>query len=80
VWAAVERRGLILQGGKLALGEPQVVRVLRQLDGRGFVDDAHEGDVVSIHWAWACEVLRPAARRQLIAATHRFLALANQTM
>lgn len=73
----VERRKLVLADGKLALGRPDALRVARQLDGRGFVDDAQPGDVVSVHWDWACEVLRPAALKRLMAATHRYIELAN---
>jgi hypothetical protein len=76
----VARQPLYLKGGKLALGEPQPARVLRQIDGRGFADEAQPGDVVSIHWNWACEVLKPAALSCLMTETQRSLALANQTM
>ncbi len=76
----VERRKLVLSSGKLALGDPEVMRVARQVDGRGFVDDVQPGDVVSVHWDWACEVLRPAALKRLAAATHRYMDLASQTL
>lgn len=76
----VERRRLVLSDGKLALGGPEVMRVVRQVDGRGFVDDAQPGDAVSIHWDWACEVLRPVALKRLAAATRRYIELANQTL
>jgi hypothetical protein len=76
----VERRRLALQSGKLALARPEVVRVTRQLDGRGFADNAQPGDHVSMHWDWACEMLSPQALRRLASATHRYMALANQTL
>jgi hypothetical protein len=76
----VARRKLVLDEGKLALGSPEVLRVARQLDGRGFVDDARPGDYVSVHWDWACEVLRPVALTRLRQATRRYIALANQTL
>jgi hypothetical protein len=76
----VERRRLVLECGKLALAGPEVVRVTRQLDGQGFADNAQTGDYVSIHWDWACEVLNSPALRRLAAATHRYMALANQTL
>lgn len=76
----VERPALALQSGKLTLTAPQPMRVVRQIAGRGFTDDAHPGDVVSIHWNWACEVLTPHALRRLRDNTARYIALANQTL
>ena len=76
----VERPALELRDGKLALTEPRSMRVLRQLDGRGFADEARPGDHVSVHWNWVCEVLDPLALRRLIANTRRYLDLANQTL
>jgi hypothetical protein len=76
----VERPALRLREGKLALAEPRIVRVTRQIDGMGFADEARPGDHVSIHWHWACEVLRPAALRRLQHVDRRCMALANETI
>lgn len=76
----VKRRQLILANGRLALSEPRAMRVSRQLDGRGFVNDAQVGDVVSVHWNWACEVLPPGAVSRLQHATERSLELASLTI
>ena len=76
----VQRRALCLREGKLTLGEPEARRVTRQLDGRGFADNAQPGDHVSMHWDWACEVLSPSALRRLMRATRRSLTLANDTL
>jgi hypothetical protein len=38
------------------------------------------GDVVSIHWSWACDRLDPRQLANLIAWTDRQLAIANQTI
>jgi hypothetical protein len=76
----VERVPLVLEMGKLALGSPIRERVVRQLDGKGFVDGAQPGDVVSIHWGWACEVLPERALRNLERYTRHHLAIANQTI
>lgn len=76
----VERRALELRDGKLALSAPAPARVARQLDGRGFVEGVRVGQVVSIHWNWACDILDGEALGRLQAATHRYLRLANQTM
>ena len=66
--------------GKLALVEPKVQQVKRWLDGSGFVADVEVGDVVSLHWDWACEVLDPARLEALQRRTAHQLELANQTI
>jgi hypothetical protein len=76
----VDRVPLLLELGTLALGRPTRERVMRQIDGRGFVDDARAGDVVSIHWGWACEVLSAAQHRRLERYTRHHLAIANRTL
>jgi hydrogenase maturation factor len=76
----VERQPLLLRDGKLALGEARMERVLRQVGGRGFVDDVQPGDWVSLHWGWACEVLSERERTNLERYTHYHLAIANQTV
>jgi hypothetical protein len=76
----VARPALTWQGGKLALTTAQPTRVTRQIEGRGFADQAQVGDVVSVHWTWVCEVLSASAARRLKRATQRCLDLANRTM
>jgi hypothetical protein len=66
--------------GKLALVEPKVQTVKRWLDGAGFVSDVEVGDVVSLHWDWACEVLSPTRLEALQRRTLHQLELANQTI
>ena len=69
-----------LADGKLALGEARPRSVRRWLDGTGFVSDVEVGDVVSLHWDWACEVLSPARLDALQRRTLHQLELANQTI
>ena len=71
---------LALTDGKLALAEPKVQTVRRWLDGAGFVSDVEIGDVVSLHWNWACEVLSPERLEALQRRTLHQLELANQTL
>ena len=71
---------LALVEGKLALVEPKVQQVKRWLDGSGFVADVEVGDVVSLHWDWACEVLSPSRLDALQRRTLHQLELANQTL
>jgi hypothetical protein len=54
--------------------------VMRQIDGRGFVDGARIGDLVSIHWGWACEVLTSDQHQRLERYTRHHLAIANETI
>ena len=69
-----------LVDGKLALVEPKVQTARRWLDGAGFVPDVGPGDVVSLHWDWACEVLSPTRLDALQRRTVHQLELANQTI
>jgi hypothetical protein len=71
---------LSLVDGKLALGAPRPQSVRRWLDGSGFVSDVSVGDVVSLHWDWACEVLGPARLVALQRRTEHQLTIANQTI
>jgi hypothetical protein len=76
----VERPPLVMRGGKLGLGRPQAVSVLRQVDSRGYLDDLRPGEVVSIHWNWACDRLSAGALRELMRCTRRAVAQANMTL
>lgn len=76
----VERAPIAFSDGRLVLGLPRAERVTRLLEGDGFVTSAAVGDVVSIHWSWACEVLRPAQAAALERYTRHHLGLANATL
>jgi hypothetical protein len=76
----VQRSPLVLKGGRLALGPPVPVRVLRRIDGRGYLDEFRPGEAVSVHWNWVCDRLAPHALRELARATRRAIAHANLTM
>lgn len=76
----IARPPLALRDGKLELGEPRVERVLRAIDGHGFVDDVREGDWVSVHWGWVCEVLDARTLRNIERYTRHHLRLANETL
>ena len=71
---------LQLVRGKLALAPPRVERIRGWMDGAGFVEDLAAGDVVSIHWDWACERLDPARLDLLRSTTERELSIANRTV
>ena len=76
----VDRSPLVLRDGKLALGAPVPVRVLRQIDGRGYLDGFSPGDLVSIHWNWACDRIDGSACGRLARATRRAVAHTNRTL
>jgi hypothetical protein len=71
---------LTMLDGRLRLGSPQVERIRGWVDGAGFVDDVSAGDVVSIHWDWACERLDPRRLAALRQVTTAELELANRTI
>ncbi|MGI8551141.1 MAG: DUF6390 family protein, partial [Dehalococcoidia bacterium] len=76
----VERSPLLLIDGKLALGPARTEAMLRQVDGKGLVEQAQPGDWVSLHWGWVCEVLSDRRRANLERYTRHHLQLANQTL
>ncbi len=76
----VMRQPLVLTEGQLTLGPALPTRVARQIDGRGFADEAQPGDWVSIHWGWVCEVLTQAQQANLVRYTRDHVRLANQTL
>ena len=76
----VDRQPLRLVDGKLMLDAPRRERVVRQIGGRGFADNALVGDWVSLHWGWVCEVLTERQRANLERYTRHHLAIANQTL
>jgi hypothetical protein len=79
-WLVVSAVPLELFEGHLLLGAPRVERIRGWLEGSGFVGDVATGDVVSIHWDWACERL-DAARLEALQAWTRFeVELANRTI
>jgi len=76
----VDRRPVLMQEGKLVLGEARRERVTRLIGGKGFVTAVAPGDVVSIHWGWVCEVLTPRQQANLARFTDQHLRLANETI
>lgn len=71
---------LQLVDGRLEHGEPAPERVQAWRDATGFIDLPEPGDIVSIHWAWACDRLDARQLMNLVAWTDRQLLIANQTI
>jgi hypothetical protein len=74
----VSRRPLELVAGKLALGEARETEAIAPANG--YVTDVKPQDVVSMHWTWACEVLKASEVARLQGATRAAIALANDTL
>jgi hypothetical protein len=72
--------GLRLVHGQLELTEPRPEVVMRSHDGQGFVDEAHEGDWVALHWGWACDMLSMEQQARLERYTRWHMQLCNQTL
>ena len=54
--------------------------VTRHLEAEYDIEQIKPGDVVSIHWSVACEVITPQQAAMLKKYTARHLAMANQTI
>ncbi len=79
-WLVVSTVPLTMADGKLSLASPRVERIRGWIDGAGFVDAVEPGDVVSIHWDWACERLDRGRLSALRRWTAREIEIANKTM
>jgi hypothetical protein len=68
--------------GYLQLGPARPETIRGWQDGLGFLDDEgiEIGDVVAIHWDWACERLDTRRLAALRSWTERQLRIANQTI
>ena len=75
-----EVKPLLLTGNNLALGDPERRQITRQIDGHGFVDAVRPGDWISIHWGWACQVLKGQQVANLERWKQHHLTIANQTL
>ncbi len=53
----VSYQPLILENNDLILGKEIVQEVAYQIDKKGFINQIQEGDWISMHWGFACEVL-----------------------
>ena len=69
-----------LINGRLVLAPPEIERVQAWQDGAGFIDRIQPGDVVSVHWSWACERLDRRRLSNLSGWTRRQLDLTNRTI
>jgi hypothetical protein len=73
----VETRTLELTDDGLSLGPPAVETVRGWVGARGLLDGVEPGDVVSLHWGWACDRLTRGQVARLTAWTGRALGIAR---
>ena len=71
---------LDLVDGRLTLGTARPETIEGWWDGTGFVDGVGPGDVISIHWGFACDRLDPDQLSRLVAWTRHQVRLANDTI
>lgn len=79
-WLVVSTVSLELADGRLSLAAPRPERIRAWWDGASFLDSAEPGDMISLHWDWACERLDPVRLRSLIVWTRRELEIANRSI
>jgi hypothetical protein len=78
---SVMRRPLLENGGRLLLGEPSPITVLRPLDCREDLDEVRPGQIITMHWDMPCEVINLQQKNNLKKYTMRHLAFtAAQSM
>jgi hypothetical protein len=76
----VSAASLEMVEGRLRLAAPRLEIVSRWLDGTGFVDEVQPGEVVAIHWSWACDRLTARQLRNLTTWTRLALWVTNRTI
>ena len=79
-WLVVNVVPLAMVDGRLELGPARPERIQAWRDGAAFVDGVAVGDVISVHWSWACDRLTAAGAAGLIDWTERELRVANLTI
>jgi hypothetical protein len=76
----VRTKPLLYGNGALYLGAPIEKKLSRRLAAEYDIEQVRPGDLVSIHWSVACEVITPVQATALERYTLRHIALANLTI
>ena len=79
-WLVVNVVPLVMANGQLELGPARPERVQAWRDGVAFVDAVLPGDIIAIHWSWACDRLSAQQLTGLMSWTTREIAVANLTI
>ncbi|MBN1326182.1 hypothetical protein JW977_04380 [Candidatus Falkowbacteria bacterium] len=74
----VKFQPLIFLNDQLGLGEIKEREVLIRFNDKGFVRDLQKGDLVTIHWGWACEKINQKQLQNLIKYTTESLKIFNK--
>ena len=69
-----------MRAGQFVFGQPRPERIRAWDDGAAFVDGVGPGDVVSIHWSFACDRLSSRQLTGLVRSTRRQMRIANETV
>lgn len=75
----VLRQPLVLEDRKLALGDPQAVKVMRRLEDNSLIQEVKSGDTISIHWGMPCTILDNRQIANLQKYTNLSLMLTNHS-
>ncbi|MGI8577307.1 MAG: DUF6390 family protein [Nocardioidaceae bacterium] len=78
--ATVRTQPLTWDGRRLAVGGNVLIETRWSDDGRAFLDGVQEGDVVSVHWDWICDLLTAAQAQAIQAYEARQLAVTNRVL
>ena len=76
--AEVRCRPLLWDGATLTLGAPQAESVRWAAGGRSLLPEVPDGQWVSLHWGWVCDLLTGAQLTALRRFTARQLAVTNR--
>jgi hypothetical protein len=79
-WLVANVVPLVMTDGRLELGPARPERIQAWRDGAGFVDGVQRGDVISIHWSWACDRLSARQLADLETWTAHEIGIANLTI
>jgi hypothetical protein len=79
-WLVAAVAPIRLVDGRFRLAPPELERVQAWRDGSGFIAGIEPGDVISVHWDWACERLDGRRLANLVGWTRHQLRIANATI
>ena len=64
----------------MALGDSTDRQVAYRVVGRGYLSPPGPGDLVSMHWDWACDLINARQAATVERQTLEHLTLANRTL
>ncbi len=78
--ATVRTRALAWDGHRLSIGDSSLLQTRWSANGRSLLDGVNEGDVVSVHWDWICDVITPDQATAIEAYEARQLEVTNRVL